>query len=57
MMNKDFAFASHLHDVHSLVAANVTGLRGGWYSVVVVVVVGLVVVVVVVVIIIVVVES
>jgi len=25
-MNKDFAFASHLHDVHSLVAANVTAL-------------------------------
>jgi len=23
-MNKDFAFASHLHDVHCLVAADVT---------------------------------
>jgi len=36
MMNKDFASASHLHDVHRLVAANVTGVCDRWYSAVVV---------------------
>ena len=29
MMHKDFAFASHLHAVHSLVPANVTALPLG----------------------------
>jgi len=29
MMNKDFTFASHLHNVHSLVPANVTALLLG----------------------------
>ena len=29
MLNKNFAFASHLYDVHSLVAANVTALPLG----------------------------
>ena len=29
MMHEDFAFASHLHDVHSLVAVNVTALLMG----------------------------
>ena len=38
MMNTNFAFASHLHDVHCLAAANSTALGAGWYSVVVVVV-------------------
>jgi len=32
MMNKDFSFAFHLHDVHLLAAANLTALRAGWYS-------------------------
>jgi len=36
MVNKDFAFASHLHDIHSLVAVKVTALCAWWYLVVVV---------------------
>jgi len=39
MMNKDFAFASHLHGIHCLAAANLTALHAASYSVVVVVVV------------------
>jgi len=39
MVNKDFAFAYHLLDIHCLVAVNVTALCAGWYSIVVVVVV------------------
>ena len=37
MMNKVFAFASHLRDVRLVAAANVLALCGGWYSVVIVV--------------------
>jgi len=33
MMNKDFSFASHLHDVHLLAAANSTALRAGCWIV------------------------
>jgi len=29
MVNKDFAFASYLHDVHSLAAVNITALNAG----------------------------
>jgi len=37
-MNKDFAFASHLHDIHLLSATYLTALHAGWYLVEVVVV-------------------